>query len=220
MIVRQILVRQIRYLKTVRWRIIMEKKEEILEAAYKHFSKRGYNVSMSDIAKEVGIKPPSLYSHFIGKDEIIYLIVEKEIVKYNEFLNKLYDESKDTAIEEKFKNIFFAIINYFKDNNKLRFWRNIVLIDNDDLRKKCSELVFNLEMFHLKKIGEVFSQNISGSSPNEDQVEGNSLLFLAMIQGALEGELLCYGPSSKADEFISKTWKAYGNGVLKNLKWK
>jgi AcrR family transcriptional regulator len=197
----------------------MEKKEEILEAAYKHFSKRGYNVSMAEIAKEVGIKAPSLYSHFISKDEIVYLIVEKEIVKYNEFLNRVYDESKDKVIEEKFENIFFAIIKYFKDNDKLRLWRNILLIDNDDLRKKCSELVFNLEMFHLKKMEELFSKSMLQNHQNKDEIEGNALLFLAMIQGALEGELLCYGSSTKADEFISKTWKAYWNGILNNMKW-
>jgi AcrR family transcriptional regulator len=197
----------------------MEKKEEILEAAYKHFSKRGYNVSMAEIAKEVGIKAPSLYSHFISKDEIVYLIVEKEIVKYNGFLNRVYDESKDKVIEEKFENIFFAIIKYFKDNDKLRLWRNILLIDNDDLRKKCSELVFNLEMFHLKKMEELFSKSMLQNHQNKDEIEGNALLFLAMIQGALEGELLCYGSSTKADEFISKTWKAYWNGILNNMKW-
>ncbi|MBU3104665.1 TetR/AcrR family transcriptional regulator [Clostridium gasigenes] len=196
----------------------MGKKEEILEAAYKHFSKRGYNVSMADIAKEVGIKTPSLYSHFISKDEIVYLIVEKEVVKYNEFLNNVYNESNHTAIDEKFKNIFFDIIKYFKDNDKLRFWRNILLIDNDDLRKKCSELVFNLEMFHIKKMEEAFEQSMLKNYPSEDEIESNALLFLAMIQGALEGELLCYGSTSKAEEFIAKTWKAYCNGVLNNMK--
>lgn len=198
----------------------MEKKEEILEAAYKHFSRKGYNVSMADIAKEVGIKPPSLYSHFTSKDEIVYLIVEKEIVKYYEFLNKLYDENKDASIEEKLKNIFFSIVKYFKDNDKLRFWKNSLLISNEDLRKKCSELVFNLEMFHLKKIGEVFRQSMLQSYKTEDDIEGNALLFLAMIQGALEGELLCYGSLSNADEFISKTWMAYWSGVLNNMKCK
>jgi hypothetical protein len=93
----------------------------------------------------------------------------------------------------------------------------ILLIDNDDLRRKCGELVFNLEMFHLKKIEEVFRETMLQNYLNEDDIEGNALLFLAMIQGALEGELLCYG-SSKADEFISKTWKAYWNGILNNMK--
>ena len=55
----------------------MDKKTEILNSAYKHFSKRGYNVSMSDIAKDVGIKTPSLYSHFTSKDEIILIVIEK-----------------------------------------------------------------------------------------------------------------------------------------------
>ena len=50
----------------------MERKEEIIQAALRLASKNGIdNVSMSQIAMQLGIKKPSLYNHFRSKDEIV-----------------------------------------------------------------------------------------------------------------------------------------------------
>ncbi|MDY3007381.1 TetR/AcrR family transcriptional regulator, partial [Anaerococcus porci] len=46
-------------------------RELILDKALFLFSKFGYSdVSMKDIANEVGIKAPSIYKHFKSKEEI------------------------------------------------------------------------------------------------------------------------------------------------------
>ena len=50
----------------------MERKEEIIYATLELASLNGLkSVSMSQIAKKVGIKAPSLYNHFSSKEEII-----------------------------------------------------------------------------------------------------------------------------------------------------
>lgn len=51
-------------------------KLEIVEAAGLLFSERGYDTtSMRDIAKRVGVKAGSLYSHIENKQELLYIIV-------------------------------------------------------------------------------------------------------------------------------------------------
>lgn len=48
------------------------RKEEIILATLKLASKKGLgNVSMSMIAESIGIKKPSLYNHFVSKDELV-----------------------------------------------------------------------------------------------------------------------------------------------------
>lgn len=47
-------------------------KERIFYSAARLFAERGYdNVSMRDLAKDVGIKNPSIYNHFSSKKEIL-----------------------------------------------------------------------------------------------------------------------------------------------------
>ena len=64
----------------------MERKEEIIYATLELASKNGLkSVSMSQIAKMIGIKAPSLYNHFKSKDEIInamYYILVKIILYF------------------------------------------------------------------------------------------------------------------------------------------
>lgn len=55
----------------------MDRKEEIIIVTLKLASQIGLsNVSMEQIAKQVGIKKPSLYNHFKSKDEIIDAMYE------------------------------------------------------------------------------------------------------------------------------------------------
>lgn len=51
------------------------RKQEILDAAKTLFSSAGYGqASMRDIANQLGIKPPSLYSHYKSKEDILWEI--------------------------------------------------------------------------------------------------------------------------------------------------
>ena len=193
----------------------MDKKEEILQAAYHHFSRRGYNVSMSDIAKSVSIKTPSLYSHFSGKDEIIQTLIELEIEKYYGFLREVYQSAEGVSLEQHLEGVFYKITQYFKDNNKLRFWRNILLIDNEALRKDCTKQLFELEMYQVREVEKIFTELGQGFIHNKDAAEGHALLFLAVIQGVLEGELLCYGSEVETDYYIDRTWKCFKGSIFK-----
>lgn len=66
-------------------------KERIIESALNLFSERGYDgVGVDEIARESGIKGPSLYRHFKGKKEILKAIIQK--------VNKQYEENFSRAI--------------------------------------------------------------------------------------------------------------------------
>ncbi|MDX1906223.1 MAG: TetR/AcrR family transcriptional regulator [Bacteroidia bacterium] len=53
----------------------VSRKEEILRAAEKLFSRKGYEAaSMRDLADELRLKPPSLYSHYPSKEDILWEI--------------------------------------------------------------------------------------------------------------------------------------------------
>ncbi|PCF86320.1 TetR/AcrR family transcriptional regulator [Staphylococcus intermedius] len=84
----------------------MNRKEKILEIALEKFSKNGYyGTTLEDISQHIGIKKPSLYSHFKNKDDIYDLCIDiciknvvenLNIIKMNKELSKseIYNFSK------------------------------------------------------------------------------------------------------------------------------
>ena len=106
----------------------MERKEEIIQATLMLASKNGIdNVSMSQIATQLGIKEPSLYNHFRSKDEIAkamydYLRTQaKEKLKITDLdYGKLV---KDKSLEEVLK---LAVHNYCKTQSEMFSFYKII----------------------------------------------------------------------------------------------
>jgi AcrR family transcriptional regulator len=64
-----------------------ERKRQILDAAERLFSERGYHgASMRDLARELDLKGGSLYSHIDGKEELLWRVLERAA---SEFLGAL-----------------------------------------------------------------------------------------------------------------------------------
>ena len=63
----------------------MQTKEKILNAALSLFAEKGYDgTSVEQIAELVGIKAPSLYKHFKGKEDILNSLIDIAEERYEE----------------------------------------------------------------------------------------------------------------------------------------
>lgn len=63
----------------------MSTKERILEAALTLFAENGYaGTSVEQIANIVGIKAPSLYKHFKGKEDILNVLIDSAEARYED----------------------------------------------------------------------------------------------------------------------------------------
>lgn len=71
-------------------------KKKILDKALELFSQRGYDaVSVGEIAAAVGIKAPSLYNHFSGKQAIFEAIVETTAAQYQRDTDRIHIHVQD-----------------------------------------------------------------------------------------------------------------------------
>ena len=64
----------------------MATKDRILEEALTLFSENGYDgTGVEQIAEKVGIKAPSLYKHFKGKEDIMNALIDNAEARYEEY---------------------------------------------------------------------------------------------------------------------------------------
>lgn len=193
----------------------MDKKTEIIDSVFNLFAEKGYSVSMSDIAKEVNLKVPSLYSHFENKDEIIYIVLKKEIDNYFSLLSNLLDKATELTCEEALKTIYFTTIKYFDSLAMLRFWRNISLIQNKELKIKCRDLIRKYESKNNIIVIDIFKKGAKTGELKSDNFKGYMFLYLSMIQGILDGMLLYYETDLDMKDYAQRTWDAYWDGIKK-----
>lgn len=82
-------------------------KKKIFDVSLKLFAEKGfYNVSMRDIAKEVGIKASSIYNHYKNKEEILdsifeYFKANVDNIIYSEITQHIAEEKLDKEFLEK-----------------------------------------------------------------------------------------------------------------------
>ncbi len=114
-------------------------KQKILEKSLELFSARGYDsVSVGEIARATGIKAPSLYNHFPGKQAIFDALVESTAAKYEADTDKihihvqnvsqdipLFTEITEDALFEKVRQIFA----YSLHNETISRFRRMMTIE-------------------------------------------------------------------------------------------
>ena len=94
--------------------IDMTSKEQIIRAARKVFERFGFSkASMSDIATESRKGRRTIYTHFSGKEEVFFAVIDTEVQKLANTLSELI--SKDISPSEKLRQYMQIRMNAVKD---------------------------------------------------------------------------------------------------------
>lgn len=187
----------------------MDKKNQILEAADYLFAEKGYQLSMSEIANEVGIKVPSIYSHYAGKDDIILQIVKNEIKNFFEQVTQKYHNLSSDTYEKSLEELYYYILNYYAKENRLRFWRNISLIQNDELKIACIVYLVEQEKilrFHLETI---FQKGIDNGTLKRKDSHKMVTFYLILIRGAMDWMIVYQNSEYEKETFLTDIWQEY-----------
>lgn len=188
----------------------MDKKHEILKAAFDIFCERGYHLSVAELARAVNIKTPSLYSHFESKDEIIELVIRDEIQRYYRCLTEKILEVKNLSCRDAMKSLYVHVIDYFSEDNRLRFWRAIPFIQNQQLKNISAQLIEDNDRVFKQQIQQCFAKGKSKGEIRQDVSPGALRLYFCMIQGVLDGMLLYPKEPfnfSNADDLFEAYWE-------------
>lgn len=156
----------------------MNTKEKIIKEALILFSNKGYSdVYVSDIAKSVGIKAPSLYKHFKSKKEIFEAIIDKikdNYIQQTAVLNingtnevqdsEIYAGISEASLVETGKGLFL----YFLHDEYMQLFRKML----------------TLEQFKSDELSELYTSNYFDNPLNYQE----NLFLLLISNGKLKNE--------------------------------
>lgn len=104
-----------REIRVPRQKRSIEKKNNIIDAAYRIFNEKGYNnTNTVEIAKEAGISTGSVYAYFKDKKDIFIEALKKYS---NDIMGTIMSEFEEIPIDEDLSNVIKIIINILIENH-------------------------------------------------------------------------------------------------------
>ena len=140
----------------------MSTKQRILDEALTLFAENGYDGTGVDlIAERVGIKGPSLYKHYKGKEEILNALIDAAEERYEEYFGSEKHIGKLPQSREEFINVTMERISFTMRDPVIRKTR----------------MLFVQEQFRNERISEVTTRH---------QLDGIQRMFAKIIKGMMD----------------------------------
>lgn len=156
----------------------MDTKQKILDVALTLFSEKGYgNVYVGQIAEGVGIKAPSLYKHYKGKQDIFDAILKE--------MRKRYDkEAANLNINGSNFHLDSELYNSMSEDELVKIGIGLFLFFIHDEYECKFRKMLTIEQFSNKELSELFTTQYY-KDPLEYQ---SGLLHLLILQGQMKDE--------------------------------
>jgi AcrR family transcriptional regulator len=142
--------------------------------------------TMQDVAKTVGLKKQSIYSHFNSKEELYLTILkeQKKLIMSEIFI--IYGHIKEKPAEELLKAMFKSIVEIFANRERLLLWkRSFITFGSDDniFNRDVMEWQFEKELKDVLFLA--LSKTYPALSDNE-MFQPFYISYVLMIHGYLD----------------------------------
>lgn len=130
----------------------MTTKNRILEAALTLFAENGYDgTSVEQIAKSVGIKAPSLYKHFKGKEDILNALIDSAESRYEELFGSEKHTGKIPENREEFVQTTLDKIRFTMHDPMIRKIR-IFLVQEQFRNERLAEITTRHQLYGIQNM--------------------------------------------------------------------
>ncbi len=137
----------------------MSTKEKILEASLTLFAENGYDgTSVEQIANIVGIKAPSLYKHYKGKEDILNALIDSAEARYEEMFGSEKNIGQVPKSQEEFIHVTMERISFTMRDPIIRKIR-MLLVQEQFRNERISEVTTKHQLGGIQRM---FAKIIKG----------------------------------------------------------
>lgn len=188
------------------------KKNEILEKALELFATQGYfGTSMDDIARAVGIKKASLYSHYSGKESIFTAVFNAILEDYTVFIDNLTSFNEKINAHGILRYIFTVYVKNCISNYKMTFWDRYYYYPPEYLKDYILQKTYEKELILMDKITEVIEEGITHKEIVNKPASDIALAFYNIMIGFSMGIRFYEGKDIDAE--ISRCLNVFLDGL-------
>ncbi|WP_342431727.1 TetR/AcrR family transcriptional regulator [Neobacillus sp. FSL H8-0543] len=185
---------------------------KIRDVALKHFAHFGYEgASLSKIAEEVGIKKPSIYAHYKGKDDLFLSVVGHVLYIERRRILTYFQTSESLPLKTKLHGIFEWLEQGFNESSTTKLFLRISFFPPpalfDEVTKIVNPFLDGLKRNLIKLLNQAkIKGELSGNN-----IEAVAIAYLTLIDGVLV-ELL-YGGNQRYKIRVDAAWQIFWQGT-------
>ena len=161
--------------------------EKIKSEGLELFARYGYDrTSMDDIAKKVGIKKASMYSHLKSKQEL-YLSIFTDVIDWDEeSVDELNRMIALAGVRAKLKAIFYYHYHLFKDEaakSKILFLNRSLIFPPEEAAGAIKAIYESHNHRERKLISEIFFEGVNSGRIREMDARDFQAVYFCMLDG-------------------------------------
>lgn len=191
----------------------MHTKEKLMKSAFNIFAKKGPEFSLTEVAKEVGIKKASIYAHFKSKEELLHNVIERGIEEYllklNEEIQKLSDNEND--VEKALEKSFSVMFSYYDSMDKICFWKRVFLLPPEGFEVELMNKINYLTNQRFYIIRNIILKGMEEGKIKSAPVDSVALAFFSSVHGVLSS-IAIYNEKDLLSNY-KDIWNIYWRGI-------
>jgi AcrR family transcriptional regulator len=186
--------------------------KRIKEVALAHFANYGYEgASLADIAVEVGIKTPSIYSHYKGKDDLFLTVMKEIAISEFQFIIHFFEGHKHEPLDYRLYHYLLQSKQRYEQHIQTKLWLRIAFFPPAHLHDQMISSVYSyLDQVETLLIP-IFQQAFDDKSSGSVDAEQATIAYMGVWDSMLV-EML-YGGPERALKRLEASWQFYWRGI-------
>ncbi|MFB7639681.1 TetR/AcrR family transcriptional regulator [Peribacillus butanolivorans] len=188
---------------------------QIKNVALTHFADNGYEgTSMAQIAEDVGIKKPSIYTHFKGKDELFLQLCRDASENEIRFVINFIEMNQTRPIKDFLYDFLLRSIDRYEKNVSNKFWIRTAFFPpnhlNESVMDMLNQYLDKLEDLFIPIIKKAIAEGAISSIIGEKRA---TAAFLGILDGILVE--MVYGGPERLMKRLDASWYVFWHGLSK-----
>ncbi|MCR8847194.1 TetR/AcrR family transcriptional regulator [Rossellomorea sp. SC111] len=189
-----------------------DNKQLIKNAALDLFGQKGYeDTSLAEIAKEVGIKKPSIYNHFRSKEDLFTEVLEDLIVSEVTAYRKTEGAMNHQEPLKNIKVLFDLFCQRLMTTKEALLWKRVTFFPPEQFKDLIQEQFIYFEKVTTSILSSVYKEGVNQKMFQEVTEDEFVASFLCLVDGVfLEHH---YYTEEIFQQRIESAWKVYALGI-------
>ncbi|USB32912.1 TetR/AcrR family transcriptional regulator [Paenibacillus sp. YPG26] len=187
-------------------------RQRIQEAALAQFARDGYEgASLQQIAAAAGIKKPSIYAHFKGKEDLYMSVLGRVFRKEKHRIVQFFLSRQRDPLEERLQGLFVMLQEEYERNEDMKFLLRMLFFPPHAIRDEVIGIIYPfLDSLERKLIKLMEAESRRGTFQPAD-IHQAAIAYMTLADGIMV-ELL-YSQPERSRTRLEAAWPIYWEGI-------